>query len=459
MAESWSSSGMDVHLDWRPESGRTGLAAAIRAAIREGRWQAGAAVPSTRALAQDLGVARGTVTRVYADLAAEGYLRTAQGAPTRVATAGALPASPPRPVPRDPAPRWDLRPGRPNLSAFPRSAWLAATRRALQQAPASAFDYPGESGAAELRETLAAYLARSRGVVADPERILVCSGFSHAMAILARVLHARGADEIAFENPSLNLYRDIAAANGPRVVGVPVDDHGIAVSALDSPAVVVTPAHQYPLGVTLAPRRRAELTRWAEETGAVVIEDDYDGEFRFDHQQVGALQALAPERVVYVGTTSKTLAPALRLGWMVLPRFLVEPVRAELVASGARPALLDQLAMAELIESGAYDQHIRRCRAEYRSRRDRLLAALPDSVLPQGISAGLHLVLQFPGELPREMEVMAACRRRAIGLEGLSGYWIGEPRREGLIIGYGAAAKHAFGGATQALREAIFEVT
>ncbi|RSN33189.1 GntR family transcriptional regulator [Amycolatopsis sp. WAC 01416] len=459
MADSWSSSGIDVHLDWRPESGRTGLAAAIRAAIREGRWQAGAAVPSTRALAQDLGVARGTVTRVYADLAAEGYLRTAQGAPTRVATAGALPASPPRPVPRDPAPRWDLRPGRPNLSSFPRSAWLAATRRALHRAPMSAFDYTAESGAPELRETLAAYLARSRGVVADPERILVCAGFSHAMAILARVLHARGADEIAFENPSLHIYRDIAARNGPRVVGVPVDDHGITVSALDSPAVVVTPAHQYPLGVTLAPGRRAELTRWAEETGAVVIEDDYDGEFRFDHQQVGALQALAPERVVYVGTTSKTLAPSLRLGWMVLPRFLVEPVRAEMAASGARPALLDQLAMAELIESGAYDQHIRRCRAEYRSRRDGLLAALPDSVLPQGISAGLHLVLQFPGDLPREMEVLAACRRRAIGLEGLSGHWIGEPRREGLIIGYGAAAKHAFGGATQALREAIFEVT
>ncbi|QXV62137.1 PLP-dependent aminotransferase family protein [Amycolatopsis sp. TNS106] len=459
MADSWSSSGIDVHLDWRPESGRSGLAAAIRAAIREGRWQAGAAVPSTRALAQDLGVARGTVTRVYADLAAEGYLRTTQGAPTRVATAGALPASPPRPVPRDPAPRWDLRPGRPNLSAFPRSAWLAATRRALHQAPMSAFDYTAESGAPELRETLAAYLARSRGVVADPARILVCSGFSHAIAVLARVLHARGADEIAFENPSLNIYRNIAAANGPRVVGVPVDDHGITVSALDSPAVVVTPAHQYPLGVTLAPGRRAELTRWAEETGAVVIEDDYDGEFRFDHQQVGALQALAPERVVYVGTTSKTLAPSLRLGWMVLPRFLVEPVRAALAESGARPALLDQLAMAELIESGAYDQHIRRCRVEYRSRRDKLLAALPDSVLPQGISAGLHLVLQFPCELPREMEVLAACRRRAIGLEGLSGHWIGEPRREGLIIGYGAAAKHAFGGSIQALREAIFEVT
>ncbi len=450
---------MDVHLDWRPESGRTGLAAAIRAAIREGRWKAGANVPSTRALAQDLGVARGTVTRVYADLAAEGYLRTSQGAPTRVATAGALPASAPRPVPRDPAPRWDLRPGRPNLSAFPRSAWLAATRRALHRTPMTAFDYTVEPGAAELRETLAAYLARSRGVVADPERIVVCSGFSHAIAILTRVLHARGADEIAFENPSLHIYRDIAAANGARVAGVPVDGDGIVVSALDSPAVVVTPAHQYPLGVTLGSRRRAELTRWAAETGAVVVEDDYDGEFRFDNQQVGALQALAPERVVYVGTTSKTLAPALRLGWMVLPRFLVEPVRAEMHASGARPALLDQLALAELIESGTYDQHIRRCRTEYRSRRDTLLAALPDSVRHRGISAGLHLVLHFPGGVPGETEVLAACRRRAIGLEGLSTYWIGEPRGEGVIIGYGAAANHAFSGTVQALREAIFEVT
>ncbi|MEC3980325.1 MocR-like pyridoxine biosynthesis transcription factor PdxR [Amycolatopsis sp. H20-H5] len=459
MTLSWSSSGLDVHLGWQPETGRTGLAAAIRAAIRDGRWQAGAAVPSTRALAQDLGVARGTVTRVYADLAAEGYLRTAQGAPTRVATAGALPQSPPRPAAREVAPRWDLRPGRPDLSAFPGQAWLASTRKVLQRVPATNLGYASELGAPELRDTLAVYLARSRGVVADPARIVVCNGYSHALTLLTRVLHGKGVDEVAFENPSLRMYRDLVAANGPRVVGAEVDDDGIDMSALDSPAVVVTAAHQYPMGVTLAPHRRAALTRWAGDSGAIVLEDDYDGEFRFDNQQVGALQALAPERVVYAGTVSKTLAPALRLGWLVLPRSLVEPMRAAIVDSGSRPPVLNQLTLAELIDSGGYDRHVRRSRTEYRSRRDRLLAALPGVVTPRGISAGLHLTLMLPDGGPTETEVLAACRRRAIGLEGLRSYWQDEGRPGGVIVGYGAAAKHAFAGATQAFIEALWEVT
>ncbi|WP_206790552.1 PLP-dependent aminotransferase family protein [Amycolatopsis sp. MtRt-6] len=459
MTESWSSSGLDVHLGWQPASGRAGLAAAIRAAIRDGRWQAGAAVPSTRALAHDLGVARGTVTRVYADLAAEGYLRTAQGAPTRVATAGSLPQSAPRQAPRDPAPRWDLRPGRPDLTAFPRQAWLTATRRALLRTPASALGYESELGAPELRDTLAGYLARARGVVADPARIVVCHGFSHAIAVVSRALFSLGTREMAFENPSLGLYRSITAAQGPRIVGVDVDGHGLDVSALDSPAVVVTPAHQYPTGVTLAPPRRAALARWAGESGAFVLEDDYDGEFRFDRQQVGALQALAPERVVYAGTASKTLAPALRLAWLVLPRSLVEPVRAAMADSGSRPALLNQLALAELIDSGAYDRHVRRSRAEYRSRRTRLLAALPDSVRPHGIAAGLHLLLMLPPDGPSEATALAACRRRAIGIEGLAGHWMTPNAPGGLIVGYAATPKHAFTGATQNLVEALAEIT
>jgi GntR family transcriptional regulator/MocR family aminotransferase len=459
MTDSWSSSGLDVHLGWQPSTGRSGLAAAIRAAIREGRWQPGAAVPSTRALAHDLGVARGTVTRVYADLAAEGYLRTAQGAPTRVATAGSLPQSAPRQAPREPAPRWDLRPGRPDLTAFPRQAWITATRRALLKTPAAAFGYESEVGAPELRDTLAGYLARARGVVADPARIVVCHGYSHAVAVVSRALSDLGVGEMAFENPSLATYRSIAAAQGPQVVGVPVDEHGIDVSALDSPAAVVTAAHQYPTGVTLAPPRRAALARWASESGAVVLEDDYDGEFRFDRQQVGALQALAPERVVYAGTASKTLAPALRLAWLVLPRTLVEPVRAAMADSGSRPALLNQLALAELIDSGAYDQHVRRSRAEYRSRRARLLAALPDSVRPYGIAAGLHLLLMLPPDGPSEATALAACRRRSIGIEGLGSYWMTPDCPGGLIVGYAATPKHAFAGATQHLVEALWEIT
>ncbi|GHG09842.1 MULTISPECIES: MocR-like pyridoxine biosynthesis transcription factor PdxR [Amycolatopsis] len=459
MTDSWSSSGLDVHLGWQPASGRAGLAAAIRAAIRDGRWQAGAAVPSTRSLAHDLGVARGTVTRVYADLAAEGYLRTAQGAPTRVATAGSLPQSAPRQAPRDPAPRWDLRPGRPDLTAFPRQAWLTATRRALLRTPASAFGYESELGAPELRDTLAGYLARARGVVADPARIVVCHGFSHAIAVVSRALFSLGTGEMAFENPSLGMYRSIAAAQGPRIAGVDVDGDGLDLSGLDSPAVVVTPAHQYPTGVTLAPPRRAALARWASDSGAYVLEDDYDGEFRFDRQQVGALQALAPERVVYAGTASKTLAPALRLAWLVLPRSLVEPVRAAMADSGSRPALLNQLALAELIDSGAYDRHVRRSRAEYRSRRTRLLGALPASVRPHGIAAGLHLLLMLPPDGPSEATALAACRRRSIGIEGLSGHWMTPGRPGGLIVGYAATPAHAFKGATQNLVEALAEIT
>src|SRR4051794_22923427 len=265
MVDSWSSS-VDAHVDWTPGSGRKALADAIRTAIRDGRWRPGSVVPSTRALAHDLGVARGTVTRVYADLAAERYLRTAQGAPTRVATAGSLPQSAPRQAPGDRGPRWDLRPGRPDLTSFPRQAWITATRRALLRTPASAFGYESELGAPELRDTLAGYLARARGVVADPARIVVCHGYSHAVAVLSRAWHGLGVGEMAFENPSVGQYRSIAAAQGPRVVGVDIDEHGIDVSALDSPAVVVTAAHQYPPGVTLAPPRRAALTRWASES-------------------------------------------------------------------------------------------------------------------------------------------------------------------------------------------------
>ncbi|HKN51274.1 MAG TPA: PLP-dependent aminotransferase family protein, partial [Amycolatopsis sp.] len=324
--------------------------------------------------------------------------------------------------------------------------------------PAPDFGYGPDLGAPELRDSLATYLARSRGVVADPARIVVCNGFSHALGVLTRALHGCDVDEIAFENPSLFLYRDIVAAHGPRVVGIDVDQHGLDVSALDSPAVVVTAAHQYPTGVTLAPHRRAALARWAGESAAFVLEDDYDGEFRFDNQQVGALQALAPERVVYAGTASKTLAPALRLAWLVLPRSLVEPVRTALAETGARPPVLTQLTLAALIDSGDYDRHIRRCRAEYRARRVRLLEALPKTVTPHGISAGLHLLLMLPDGGPSEAEVLAACRRRSLGIGSLADYWMDEGRPGGLIVGYAAAPKHAFAGATQALVEALWEM-
>jgi GntR family transcriptional regulator/MocR family aminotransferase len=453
MALSCTSS-VDVHLDWTPGSGRQGLADAVRAAIRDGRWRPDAVIPSTRALADDLGIARGTVTRVYADLAAEGYLRTSQGAPTRVATAGARPLSEPRAQVGEPTRRWTMLPGRPDPSLFPRGQWLAATRRVLANTSNDTFDYGDPRGARALREALATYVGRSRGVIADPARVVVCAGYKHALTVLGRALLDLGITETAFEDPSLPDFRRLAASAGQRVVGVPVDGDGLRVSELDSPAVVVTPAHQSPLGVTMAPARRTALAR----CGAVVVEDDYDGEFRFDRQQVGALQALAPERVVYAGTASKTLAPSLRLAWLVLPRSLVEPVTATMAAGEVQPSTLDQLTLADLITSGAYDRHVRRCRIEYRSRRDRIVAALPRHLSVQGISAGLHLALRLPAEV--EALAPAAALRHSLAIELLSPQWFEQKDRPGgIFIGYGASPKHAFGGAVDALSAVLREIT
>ncbi|TDV55106.1 PLP-dependent aminotransferase family protein [Actinophytocola oryzae] len=447
MAETWTSSSVDAHLDWTPGSGRQALAHAIRTAIRDGRWQPDAVVPSTRALAADLGVARGTVTRVYADLAAEGYLRTAQGAPTRVATAGAAPLSSPDPAHvRGARPRWTLMPGQPDPSLFPRDLWLAATRRVLAHTPNDTFGYGEPRGSLVLRNTLAAYLGRSRGVLADPARVVVVGGFSHAVTVLGHALADLGMHEMAFEDPSIDRFRQVATAVGQRVVGVPVDGDGLVVAELDSPSVVVTPAHQAPLGVTMAPARRTALTRH----GALVIEDDYDGEFRYDHHQVGALQALAPERVVYAGTASKSLSPSLRLGWLVLPRFLVDPVVAALRRTGMVPPTIDQLVLADMISSGAYDRHVRRCRLEYRSRRDRLAAALPAHVVPHGISAGLQLFVPLSPE--QEAAVPAAAARHSLAIERASPHAIrATDPLTGLMIGYGAPTKPSFAGALTAL--------
>ncbi|GAB3432825.1 PLP-dependent aminotransferase family protein [Actinophytocola sediminis] len=445
---------MDAHLGWIPGSGRAGLAAAIRVAIRDGRWQPGEVVPSTRALAHDLGIARGTVTRVYADLAAEGYLSTSQGAPTRVATAGASPMSaPPLAAPAPPY-RWSFQPGRPDPSMFPRAAWLAATRRVMQHAPNEIFNFGEPRGSSVLRATLSAYVGRTRGVVVDPARIVVCAGFNHGVSLLGHALRAVGIERVAFEDPSLGNFRDIAAATGQQVTGVRMDGGGLVVSELDSPAVVVTPAHQFPLGTTMAPTRRTALVN----SGAVVIEDDYDGEFRYDHQQVGALQALAPERVVYAGTVSKTLTPSLRLAWLVLPRFLVDPVVAAVDAGGVFPPILPQLVLADLISSGAYDRHIRRARLEYRARRDRLVATLPRHLPPEGISAGLHLVVRLP--MAEESRVPAMTRRHSLALERLSPLWmrqVDEPG--GLVIGYGASTTNAFGGALSALSSLLADLS
>ena len=351
----------------------------LREAVRSGRLRPGSALPSSRVLAEQLGIARGVVVEAYDQLVAEGYLVARQGATTRVAEAALAGAAPPRPTAPSKPLRYDFRPGVPALDGFPRLAWLASLRKALKEAPHAALGYGDPCGQPALRQALAAYLGRVRGVAADPQRVLVCSGFAQGTALLCRALGRRGARRIALEDPSHPLQWATVAAAGLEPVPVPVDDHGIQVDHLEAvgaEVVLVTPAHQFPTGTVLAAQRRGALVAWAQRHSAVVVEDDYDAEYRYDREPIGAVQGLAPDRVVYAGSTSKTLAPALRLGWLVLPAWLVDAVAEQKALDDLASPALEQLALADLLDRGEVDRHLRRNRARYRSRRDALVAAL-----------------------------------------------------------------------------------
>ena len=372
--------------------------------MQTGRLAPGTRLPSSRALAADLGIARNTVAEAYGQLVAEGWLTARQGSGTRVAAAAARPAGAGRghavATRGSRRARYDLRPGSPDLSAFPRAGWLSAARKALSAAPSQALGYGDPRGLPELRTVLAGYLARARGVRASPDRIVVCTGFTQGLALLCQVLPGTGVTRIAVEEYGQPGPARTLAASGLAPVMLGVDDGGAVLDpAPDAEAMLLTPAHQFPLGSVLSPQRRADAARWAAGTGGLIIEDDYDGEFRYDRQPVGALQALAPEHVVYVGTASKTLAPGLRLGWLVLPARLVDAVTDAKARADGQTSSLEQLTLAEFITSGAYDRHVRRARLDYRRRRDRLIAALarhaPDVRLT-GIAAGLHAVVELP---------------------------------------------------------------
>jgi GntR family transcriptional regulator / MocR family aminotransferase len=458
----WASS-LDLHVELAAGRGRrAAVEHAVRAAIRDGRLRPGDRLPSTRALAADLSLARGTVAEAYGQLVAEGYLHTSAGAPTRVAE-GLLPAAASAdthelaPHPRldrgadahEPAAwRFDLRPGVPDLGAFPRSAWLRAVRRVLATAPAHALTGDDPRGRPELRQALAGYLGRARGVLADQERIVVCSGFTQGMALITRALRDSGVRVVAMEDPCLDYERAIVADAGLSIAPLVVDDAGARPDVpAGAGAAVITPAHQFPLGGTLAPERRSAFVAWARASGGIVVEDDYDGEFRYGRQPPGALQSLDPEHVVYAGTASKTLTPGLRLGWLLLPRRLLDPVVEAKRLAGDTQAL-DQLALAELLDSGAFDRHVRRARQRYRRRRDRLLGVLArhaPSLRTLGVAAGLHLVLELPDGV-REAEVEALAAERSLALSGLGPYWHRpEDASQGLILGYAAPPEHAYG--------------
>ncbi|MFF4586898.1 PLP-dependent aminotransferase family protein [Streptomyces sp. NPDC001388] len=461
MAKSWATLGVDLHLEPAGPGLRRGLTDALREAVRGGRLAPGTRLPSSRSLSADLGVARNTVAEAYADLVAEGWLTARQGSGTRVAERSVVPpagAAARRPAHRRPA--YDLRGGTPDLAAFPRAEWLRAARRALTAAPYDALGYGDPRGRVELRTALAGYLARARGVRADPERVLICAGFAHGLSLLGGVLRARGARTVAVESYGLDEHWALLGRTGLGTTVLPFDELGTDPGEpAGAGAVLLTPAHQFPMGVPLHHDRRAAVVAWARRTGGLVLEDDYDGEFRYDRRPVGALQGLDPDHVVYLGTASKSLAPGLRLAWMVLPPGLVEEVAS---AKGGVDTcgVLDQLTLAEFITSGAYDRHVRAARTRYRRRRDALVAALAErapAIRVTGIAAGLHAVLPLPPGTERE--VVRAAAARGLALDGLAPRFrrpdaIAAPL-DALVVGYGTPPDHAWSGALDALCAAL----
>lgn len=451
-----TSYGPELAVQLRGSRRRAQLEDQLRELVREGVLPAGSRLPSSRALADDLAVSRRLVVEAYSQLLAEGYLTARRGAGTFV-TAAAASGEEARPRPPARTLRFDFFPGAPDLASFPRALWSRALRDVLRTTPASAFAYPDVRGAAELRGALAAYLRRVRGVVAEPDSIVICNGATQGLALLARAFRRLGIETIAVEDPCLPPHRAVLSYAGLVVRAAPVDEQGIEVDAIDAAAALVTPAHQCPTGVVLSPGRRAALIEWARG-GGLVIEDDYDAEFRYDRTSPGALQGLAPDRVVYLGTASKTLAPGLRLGWLVLPPALLDAVvEAKLLDDLGSPTL-EQLALAQLIDSAAYDRLLRKARRRNRARRDALLAAIADS-LPaarvSGISAGLHALVRLPRALQAQ-RLVEACAERSVGVYPLSMHLLAAPARtDALVMGYASLPEPAIGEGVRVLAEVL----
>ena len=454
--------GLDLHLELAGSRLRAGLTDALREAVRSGRLVPGTRLPASRTLATDLGIARSTVTECYAELVAEGWFTAQQGSGTRVARlAAARGAASATAKTSTPAPRsvQGLMPGAADFAEFPRLAWFAAARRALAAAPPNAFGYGDPRGRLELRTALADYLARVRGVRAEPERIVICAGFHHGLGLMARVLKSRGTGAIAVEAFGLGLYRDLLREAGLDIPPLTIDEQGARtdeLERLDVDAVLLTPAHQFPTGFALSPDRRAAVRNWARVTGGLILEDDYDGEFRYDRKPVGALQGLDPEHVVYFGTASKSLAPALRVGWMVVPERILANV---LTAKGSVEvvSVLEQLTLAEFIASGAFDRHVRSRRQNYRRRRDQLVAALAQSspdIRVTGMAAGLQAVLELPPG--SEGRVLEDAARHGLLVSGLSEFRhesLGrdDDQRDALVVNYSALSNSAWEAALRAL--------
>jgi GntR family transcriptional regulator/MocR family aminotransferase len=435
----------------RPVPLRAQLEDQFRQAIRSGRLGAGERVPSSRALAKALGLSRGLVQECYAQLLAEGYLVTRGGSATRVATAATRAAPAWRPPSRTPVPIIaDFASGVPDLASAPREGWAWAIREACRTAPSADFGYSDPAGNPRLREVLAAYLRRVRAADITARQVIICSGVTQGLQLVLHALAGRGLTRVGFEDPgAVTSITTAAGWAGLQAVPVPVDARGVDVAALDATgagAVVLTPAHQGPTGVVLAPERRLALIDWAMRRQAVIIEDDYDAEFRYDREPVGALQGLAPSQVIALGTVSKSLAPGLRLGWIASPPTLAEPLASTKKFSDHGSPGLDQLALALFIDTGRYDRHLRRMRAEYATRRQVLVQALAEhapGVRLTGLAAGFHALVHLPADTA-EQDVIQAARSRSVRLYGMS-TWRADhaPSPPQLVFGFGNTSQRA----------------
>jgi GntR family transcriptional regulator/MocR family aminotransferase len=431
----------------------------LRLAIADGRLPVGSRLPATRVLAGELRVSRGVVTEAYQRLTEDGHVAGRGRAGTIVVAA---PVSPPQPVPsaeptafptvldadvfdslREIPARIDLSPGVPDLAAFPRSAWLRAERTVLGALSSSDFGYGDPRGAPAFRRAVATWLARNRGIAVDPAEVIIVAGVAQALVLLARVLTREGISVVAVEDPGSLGARQQLRAWGLDTPPVPVDECGLRVDRLrdsGARAVLMTPAHQFPTGVVLDGVRRRELMRWAHD-GGLVIEDDYDAEHRYDRPPVPALRSMLAEQVCYTGSVSKLLAPALRVGWLLVPRRYRSAVAGAKREIDLGNAVLPQLVLAELMESGELERQLRLLRRRHRRRRDVMIAALA-AHLPEarvhGAAAGLHLMITFDTTFS-DVEVATAALARGVKVQPLS-WHLQRPGPPGLVLGYAASS-------------------
>ncbi|NUW35313.1 PLP-dependent aminotransferase family protein [Nonomuraea sp. SMC257] len=466
------------------------VASGLREAVGSGRLAPGDRLPSSRDLAADLGVSRGVVVEAYEQLVAEGFLVSRVGSGTRVAPAATRGRAVAAELPESYC-DYQSRATSPDLGHFPRERWLAALRHALATIPSDALDYGDPGGIPELREELAGYLRRVRAAEVDPADLIIVGGVAQGLSLVLHVLAERegrlGATDrggrpgaadragragaagnggrprpggragrigLAVEDPTSQRQVPLLRRAGADLLPVPVDGRGLDVAALrerPARAVLVTPAHQYPTGVVLSPGRRAALVEWARESDAVVLEDDYDAEFRYDRDPVGCLQGLAPDRVVLVGSVSKALAPGLRLGWVVAPPALAGAVRLARSEFDLGSPVIEQYALAGFLRTGGYDRHLRRMRREYRRRRDALVRALAEhlpEVRVRGIEAGLHAHLDLPAGWDEE-RVVAVARELGLAMEAV-GPMRFAPGRPAVAAGFSRLPVHR---AAEAVRE------